>query len=288
MTTSPDVHPRRHLVEGEGLRVVALDWGGDGPPLLFLHANGFCGGAFEPLCALLRSRSRPITIDLRGHGGSDRPELDACSWSLMAHDVLAVLDRLELPDVLVVGHSLGGSVAMILDELHAGVVERALLCEAVAVDEAHASGIGQVAQRQAERARRRRAVWPDRDEARASYAGRPPLSSFAPESLDAYLRWGFHDRPDGQVELACEPEVEAAVFEAGAATDGAPRAFAHLPAMAGRATIVRGDATELPAAMFEAQARCLSTTALVVAGTHFFVYEDVAALAALVDRALLD
>ena len=35
----------------------------------------------------------------------------------MAHDVLTVLDRLELPDVLVVGHSLGGSVAMILDEL---------------------------------------------------------------------------------------------------------------------------------------------------------------------------
>ena len=63
-------------------------------------------------------------------------------------------------------------------------------------------------------ARKRRAVWPDRDAVRASYAEPAAVRRRSRrESLDAYLRWGFVDRADGQVELACAPEVEATIFE---------------------------------------------------------------------------
>ena len=68
-------------------------------------------------------------------------------------------------------------------------------------------------------ARKRRPVWPDRDTVRTSYSSRAPLDVLAPEFLDAYLQWGFVDRADGSVELACTPEDEATVFEvAGART----------------------------------------------------------------------
>ena len=50
----------------------------------------------------------------------------------------------------------------------------------------------------ADAARKRRAVWPDRATVRESYGGRAPLDVLAPEALDAYVRWGFVDRPDGQ------------------------------------------------------------------------------------------
>ena len=56
-------------------------------------------------------------------------------------------------------------------------------------------------------ARSRRAVWPDRETVRSSYAGRPPMNVLEPDALAAYVQYGFRDRDDGQVELACAPEV---------------------------------------------------------------------------------
>ena len=85
-------------------------------------------------------------------------------------------------------------------------------------------------------ARKRRPVWPDRETVRESYGGRPPLDVLAPEALEAYLRWGFVDRPDGQVELACTPEDEATQFDV--AMDGRQRAGGRASS---RAALVPGD-----------------------------------------------
>src|SRR5207244_3088448 len=53
MAGTPD-EPARWSVEHDGLTIGALDWGGDGPPLVLLHPNGFCAGVFDPLARLLR------------------------------------------------------------------------------------------------------------------------------------------------------------------------------------------------------------------------------------------
>src|SRR5262249_57635302 len=68
-----------------------------------------------------------------------------------------------------------------------------------------------------EGARRRRAVWSSRDDAFASYASRPPLDVLEPTALRAYVDHGLRDRSDGQVELKCRPEDEAAVYAMGVA-----------------------------------------------------------------------
>ena len=47
------------------------------------------------------------------------------------------------------------------------------------------------------------------------------MNVLEPDALAAYVRYGFHDRDDGQVELACAPEVEARCFEAAAEPEGA-------------------------------------------------------------------
>jgi hypothetical protein len=103
-----------------------------------------------------------------------------------------------------------------------------------------------------------------------------------PEALAGYVRWGFRDRDDGQVELACPPEVEAWYFEGGAGGVGAQRAFAHLPSLHAPATLVCAEETDLPAFMFEAQAEAIGTPLLHVAGSHFFVQESTDRAAALV------
>jgi hypothetical protein len=108
------------------------------------------------------------------------------------------------------------------------------------------------------------------------------LNVLEPDVLAAYVQWGFHDRADGTVELACAPEVEASFFEAAGTEDGARNAFHHLPALRGRARVVRGDRTDLPALIFDAQAKAVDAPVVSVSGDHFFLQEDTARAAALV------
>jgi pimeloyl-ACP methyl ester carboxylesterase len=280
--------PRAIVVEHDGLRIHGLDWDGDGPPLLLQHPNGFCAGFFDPIARELRDDFHPIGVDVRGHGDSDRPaDLGACTFANGRDDVLVVLDALGVDELVAVGHSLGGALTVLLDEARPGIVRKALLCEAIAFPP-HALPAGPGGPNpMAEVARGRRAVWPDRETVRTSYASRPPMSSLEPAALDAYVRYGFHDRADGQVELACEPEVEAAWFTAAGAPGGARRAFAHLEHFRGDAVVVWGDHSNLPAEAFEAQAAALGVPGITVEGSHFFPQEDVARMAALVREHLV-
>jgi pimeloyl-ACP methyl ester carboxylesterase len=284
------VEPEVVHVEHDGLRIGALDWGGDGPPLLLLHPNGFCAGVFDPLAQVLHRDYRVIGIDVRGHGLSDAPEHRSdCTFTHAAGDVLAVLDAMGISEVVALGESLGGAGVVLVDELRPGTVRRALLCEAIAMalpdgrpgaPELPGGGTGD--NPMVAVARRRRAVWADRATVRESYGSRPPLDVLEPAVLAGYVRWGFRDRPDGQVELSCPPEVEAWYFEGGGDADGAPRAFAHLPSFSAPATVVCGDGSNLAVGIFRAQAEALAVPLVTVHGTHFFVQEDTERAAALV------
>jgi pimeloyl-ACP methyl ester carboxylesterase len=276
------VEPQLSTVEHDGRTIGALDWGGDGPPLVLLHPNGFCAGVFDPLARIVRRDYRTIGIDLRGHGTSDAPKTyEDCGFVAAAGDVVAMLDSLGLDEVLVLGESLGGGTGILVDRLRPGLVRRLLLCEPIAM--AAVGGLaGAGENHMAAAARRRRTVWPDRATVRESYGRRPPLNVLESAALDGYVRWGFRDRPDGQVELSCPPEVEAWFFECGTRADGAPAAFEHLASLTAGVTIVSADGTDLPAAMFAAQAARAGVELLTVHGTHFFVQEDSERAAALV------
>ncbi len=171
-----------------------------------------------------------------------------------------MLDALGIDTFCTVGESLGGGVGVVVDQLRPGVMRHLVLCEGIAFD-AHAfprgeaPGEGGSGNYMADIARARRAVWPDREAVRDPVRGsRRRSTSSRPEALDAYLRWGFFDRADGQVELACAPETEAAIFEV---TVGVGRRGGGVrpPRRNGRAGVVlHGDASYLPEPWFQAQA----------------------------------
>jgi hypothetical protein len=98
----------------------------------------------------------------------------------------------------------------------------------------------------------------------------------APESLGAYVQWGFVDRADGQVELACPPEVEATIFEVSGESPGAPAAWRHLDALTAPATVARGDNSDLPGEWFAMQAARAGGALVTLPGGHFFLQEDTA------------
>jgi len=251
--------------------------------LLLLHPNGFCAGLFDPLARRLRDRFRPIGVDLRAHGGTDVPAQPPAGYSFerMAGDVLAVLDRLGVTRWSALGESLGGGVCAWVDAARPGAMRAVMLCEAVAFDADRQPSPPRAAGDEggnymAVIARKRRAVWPSRAEVLASYASRPPLDALAPEALAAYVRWGFADRPDGQVELACPPEAEATIFEVSSGEQGARGSWDRLGALSARPVVLAGTRSDLPLEWFQAQAERAGAPFVSVDGGHFFLQEDTA------------
>jgi pimeloyl-ACP methyl ester carboxylesterase len=267
-------------VEHDGLRVGALDWGGDGDALLLLHPNGFCGGLFDPVARRLTDQFRPIAVDLRAHGATDVPEHspDDYAFALLAGDVLAVLDALGIERWVALGESLGGGVAALVDAARPGATRALMLCEAIAFDFASpprpAADTRGGGNSMASIARKRRAVWPDRATVLASYGSRPPLDVLAPEALAAYVQWGFVDRPDGDVELACPPEAEATLFEVSSSELGGPSAWRRFGDLGAVTTVLAGTHSDLPTAWFEGQAEHAQAPFVRIDGGHFFVQED--------------
>ncbi len=106
---------RIHEVRGGGgLRLHVREWGDpDGPPILFVHAwsqNHLCWG--KQYESALADEFRLVAFDLRGHGMSDAPPerehyIDGRLW---ADDLAAVVDRLGLVQVVLVGWSYGAFV----------------------------------------------------------------------------------------------------------------------------------------------------------------------------------
>ena len=97
-------------------------------PVVLLHAFPLSSAMWLEQRNDLADTCRVITPDLRGFGGSqlgfDEPSLD-----LMADDVAAVLDRLDLPEVVLGGLSMGGYVAMAFLRRHPGRVSALLLAD---------------------------------------------------------------------------------------------------------------------------------------------------------------
>jgi 3-oxoadipate enol-lactonase len=86
----------------------AQDTGGDGTPVVLIHADWTDSGIWAPLVPLLRDRYRVIRYDLRGFGQSARP---AEPFTRLG-DLLALLDHLGVPGPVLVGHSGGGGTAL--------------------------------------------------------------------------------------------------------------------------------------------------------------------------------
>jgi pimeloyl-ACP methyl ester carboxylesterase len=85
--------------------------GGDGPPLVLVHGLGGSASNWVELAPLLARRFRLLAPDLAGHGHS-APAGSRASIEAFAEHVHALMLREEMPAAAVVGHSLGGTVAL--------------------------------------------------------------------------------------------------------------------------------------------------------------------------------
>src|SRR5215210_3672768 len=98
----------------EGHRLAYTSYG-DGPRVTVLvHGLLLSQRMHEPLAKALAARgNRVITLDLLGHGRSERPLDPQCySMTFFGEQVIALLDHLELDEAVVLGTSLGANTAI--------------------------------------------------------------------------------------------------------------------------------------------------------------------------------
>jgi pimeloyl-ACP methyl ester carboxylesterase len=167
-------------------------------------------------------------MDARGHGNSSKPEgQEPYEWGWFGRDAIGVADALCREHgvssiALGLGHSFGGTALVTASAWRPALFDRLALVDMIVPPRAGSDlAILRLAQGNpfADGARRRRAVWPSRDAAREKWAGKELFGGWDPRVFELYLAEGLHDRPDGQVELACPPGIEAAIFEAAGSLD---------------------------------------------------------------------
>ncbi|WP_151084091.1 alpha/beta fold hydrolase [Nocardioides cynanchi] len=108
-----------------------LDLPGSGPPVVWIH-GWQCSSTGELLPAAvqppLRER-RSLLVDLLGHGYSDKP--DGFSYTLVDHarTVVELIDGLGIERCTLVGHSMGGEIAIRVAAARPDVVETLVMVE---------------------------------------------------------------------------------------------------------------------------------------------------------------
>ncbi|MDF3146598.1 MULTISPECIES: alpha/beta hydrolase [unclassified Streptomyces] len=88
----------------------AHDYGGDGPQLVLLHGFGRSLADWDASAGLLTAGHRVLAVDLPGHGRS--PDISPWTVPDVVRHIADTLDAHGVPEAVVVGHSLGGLIAV--------------------------------------------------------------------------------------------------------------------------------------------------------------------------------
>jgi non-heme chloroperoxidase len=100
----------RMVTVAPNVSLEVIDWGGDGPPLVFLSGLGNTAHIFDTFAPKFLPEYHVLGITRRGFGVSSRPAPDAVNYRAdqLGDDILRVIDSLGLKKPVLVGHSIAG------------------------------------------------------------------------------------------------------------------------------------------------------------------------------------
>jgi pimeloyl-ACP methyl ester carboxylesterase len=212
-----------HVPSSDGVVVavheLARPDGPDRPVLLVAHATGFHGHVYLPVAAALEPGLRTVAFDFRGHGDTPPAPGWQVDWAGYGDDALAAAGAVAGDRPLVgFGHSMGGTGLLLAAHRRPELFGLLILFEPIVppIEAVDTPPDSHPVSALVNATLRRRTLFPSIDAALSNYASKPPMSSFDPDALDAYVRYGFHPDVDGAgVRLKCDPELEARTFVAG-------------------------------------------------------------------------
>ena len=206
-----------------GLRLHYLDWGGEGEPIIVLHATGFLGRVYRPIAEALRSIGHVWSYDQRGHGDSGpAPSLDDYTWQNTMNDLAGFITAMGWKGVRAIGHSAGATAIGSLASERPGLISRAVLAEPV-VHEAPAGPELAWSNPFVERTLKRKRVFDHVEAMFENFDAKPPYKTWRKDILLDYCEYGTRPSANGRRELKCAPETEARFYQAARDFNGLER-----------------------------------------------------------------
>lgn len=252
-----------------------------GRPLLhFLHGNGFCSLAYQPMLARLAGHFDLWLSDAQGHGDSDHGGVFR-GWNRTAALAVEAFEagRGEYGEVprVALGHSFGGVLTSLMLAAEPQLFQRAVLLDPVlfskrmlaVLSAARVVGLHRH-HPMARQAARRRSFWPDRPSAHASLQGRGIFKGWHDAALQAYIDHGLGECEKGVV-LKCRPSREVEIF-----SSFPRRLWPSLLSIAVPTLILYGEHTYpfVPVSANRLASLNRHVSARQVAGGHCFMQED--------------
>jgi pimeloyl-ACP methyl ester carboxylesterase len=174
--------------------------------LAFAHATGFCGAVWQPVIEALDSQFAILNWDFPNHGSAPGASLPIDWWIFgeWARDqVAAVADPL-----IGVGHSMGGTALVMAEVLRPKTFAALILIEPMLFPPPYRRSENRLSRG----VLKRKPSFPSRDAARENFASKEPFLTWHPAALEGYVRDGLVE-VNGQVSLACSPQVESDIYE---------------------------------------------------------------------------
>lgn len=113
-------------------------FGAGGPPVIILHGLFGSSRNWLSISKKLAEHYQVITLDLRNHGES--PHVDGMSYPAMAADVFLLAESLGLDEYTLIGHSMGGKVAMQMALERPDIINRLMVLDIAPVEYRHRYG----------------------------------------------------------------------------------------------------------------------------------------------------
>jgi pimeloyl-ACP methyl ester carboxylesterase len=261
--------PKSGDVIVNGIRLHFLDWGGEGPPIVLLHATGFLGPIYRPIARALTAIGHVYSYDQRGHGDSERPGNDIYGWDITAGDLEGFILAMGFKGVRGIGHSAGATAIGVVASGRPDLISRAMLIEPVIFD-VNDPMVRRPSEMRERTLKRKRSF--DNVEAMfRNFEHKPPYNTWRKEILREYCELGTYTGADGKRVLKCHPEVEAEIYATSRNFDG----LAYLMRCNAPLLILFGEKSDAPGLALAPRLAAANRRVVIVPGTtHFIPMEE--------------
>jgi len=260
------IQPARSVngfVAAGGLLLNFLDYGSAGrPPMLCIHGGAIHAHWFDFMAAGFSADFHVRALDQRGHGDSAWADPPDYSYGRYADDLAEVVEKLDLRDLVLIGHSMGGMTSLIYAATHPGRVARLIVVDSsMQMTEERLAPMREAGKRPAR-------SYATQDEIVARYRLRPPGSTAAPEVIRHVAQHAVKQYDDG----GWRHKFDRNIYALRESVDGFPHwNHIRIPAL-----VVKGELSPriTPEIFAEIKARCPQAELAEVANSDHHVMLD--------------
>ena len=267
------------------------------PLVLFFHGNSFPASTYQVMLNELRRRGLQVhTLEKIGHN----PAYPVTSnWPHLVEEVHAFAQPLVDANpgpVVLVGHSLGGMLSLMLAALYPELAHAVVMVDAPAVagwqaNLLHLSKKLSFAAKYSPGAvsKKRRHQWDSLDEVRQHFASKKNFARWHPQALEDYVQHGTQEvTVDGQIrrELSFSREIETLIYNT--VPHNLERLIKRHPLKCPVSLVAARHSREMKLAGIEFTKRITKGRITVIDGTHLVPMESPVATAAAVEAAILN